>query len=80
MNISAGVNLLNTAQQRSENASREIAGQFEKKTDVSGTSYKSESLIKPVIDLKRAELEASAATKIIEADKKTVGSILDINA
>jgi hypothetical protein len=80
MIISSGVNLINTAQQRSENAARDIAGQFIKRTDVSGTDYNSESLIKPVLDLKRSELEASAAAKIIEADKKTIGSILDIKA
>ncbi|NOT12777.1 MAG: hypothetical protein HOP23_13260 [Methylococcaceae bacterium] len=78
MNISSGVNLLYTAQQRSDNAAREIVGQFLKKTDMSSTNYKSEDLIKPVLDLKRAELETSAATKIIEADKNTIGSLLDI--
>jgi hypothetical protein len=80
MNISSGVNLLNTAQQRSENAAREIASQSIQKTDTGGVPYNPESLIKPVLDLKRAEIETASAAKILETDKKMIGSILDIKA
>jgi hypothetical protein len=31
-----------------------------------------------VISLKEAELETSAAVKLLEADKETIGSLLDI--
>lgn len=80
MNISSGINLINTAQQRSENAGRDIAALSTQKTDVGGIEYHPGNLIKPVLDLKRAELETSAAAKIIEADQKMIGSILDIKA
>jgi len=83
MNISPssyGVNLINSAQQRSEAAAAEIAGLSIQKTDAGEIEYNSGDLIKPVLDLKRAELETSAATKIIAADHKMLGSILDIKA
>jgi hypothetical protein len=80
MNISNGLNLINHAQQRSENAAKEIVGLSTQKTDVGGVKFNPGSLIKPVLDLKRAERETSAAAKIIEADKKTIGSILDMKA
>jgi hypothetical protein len=37
-------------------------------------------LFKPVLSLKEAELETSAATKIIKAHDKMLGSIIDITA
>jgi hypothetical protein len=80
MNISNGLNLINHAQQRSENAAKEIAGLYIQKTDTGATEYKSDSLIKPVLDLKRAELETASAAKIIETEQKMIGSILDIKA
>ena len=80
MNISNGLNLINHAQQRSEIAAKEIAGLSIQKTDVGATEYKSYSLIKPVLELKKAELETASAAKIIETEQKKIGSLLDINA
>jgi hypothetical protein len=83
MNISPssyGVNLINSAQQRSGSAAREIAGLSPQKTDAGGIEYNPGNLIKPVLNLKRAELESSAAAKIIAAGQKMIGSILDIKA
>jgi len=80
MNISNGLNLINHAQQRSEIAAKEIAGLSIQKTDVGATEYKSDSLIKPVLELKKAELETASAAKIIETEQKKIGSLLDINA
>jgi hypothetical protein len=77
---SSGVNLINSAQLRSEAAAKEIAGLTLQKTGGGEIEYNPENLIKPVLDLKRAELETSAAAKLIEADQKTIGSILDIRA
>ena len=39
-----------------------------------------EDLVKPVIDLKRAEAQAAASARVIETENKTLGSLLDIRA
>jgi|GEM_PF-2591932 hypothetical protein len=80
MNISSGINLIHTAQLRSENAAKAIVNQSLPKTDAGGVEFSPESLIKPVLNLKKAELETAAATKIIEAQSKTIDAILDIEA
>jgi hypothetical protein len=77
---SSGVNLINSAQLRSESAAKELAGLTPQKTDGGEIEYNSGNLIKPVLDLKQAKLETSAAAKLIEADQQTIGSILDIKA
>ncbi len=49
MNISNGLNIINHAQQRSENAAKEIVGLTLQKTDTGGVEYNPGSLIKPVL-------------------------------
>ena len=77
---SSGINLINSAQLRSETAGREIAGLTLQKTEAGQVEYQPDNLIKPVLDLKRAELETASGAKLIEAEQKTIGSILNIKA
>jgi hypothetical protein len=81
MNITptvSAVNLINTAQHKSADAAQVIARLPIQKDEVGSSEFKSSDIIKPVLSLKEAELETSAAVKLLEADKETIGSLLDI--
>jgi hypothetical protein len=81
MNItptSSTVNLINTAQHKSADAAQVIARLPIQKDEVGSSEFKSSDIIKPVLSLKEAELETSAAVKLLKADKETIGSLLDI--
>ncbi|MGZ5030364.1 MAG: hypothetical protein ACXWAT_02890 [Methylobacter sp.] len=81
MNItptSSAVNLINTAQHKSADAASVIARLPIQKDEVGSSEFKSSDIIKPVLSLKEAELETSAAVKLLKADKETIGSLLDI--
>lgn len=83
MNISpstSAVNLINTAQHKSADAAQAIATLSVQKDEVGSSEFNSGDIIKPILSLKEAELETSAAVKVLEADKKMLGSILDIRA
>jgi hypothetical protein len=81
MNISpttSAVNLINTAQHKSADAAQVIAKLPIQNNEVGSSEFSSSDMIKPVLSLKEAELETSAAVKLLEVDKKTIGSLLDI--
>jgi len=81
MNItptSSAVNLINTAQHKSADAAQVIARLPIQKDEVGSSEFKSGDIIKPVLSLKEAELETSAAVKLLKADKETIGSLLNI--
>jgi hypothetical protein len=81
MNItptSSAVNLINTAQHKSADAAQAIARLPIQKDEVGSSEFKSSDIIKPVLSLKEAELETSAAVKLLKADKEAIGSLLDI--
>jgi hypothetical protein len=40
--------------------------------------FNTSDISKPILSLKESELETSAAVKLLQADNKTVGSLLDI--
>lgn len=83
MNItptSSAVNLINTAQHRSADAAQVIAKLPIQQNEVGSSEFRSGDITKPVLSLKEAELETSAAVKLLQADKKTIGSLLDIRA
>jgi hypothetical protein len=48
--------------------------------EVGSSEFNSSDIIKPVVSLKEAEFETSAAVKLLDAEKKTTGSLLDIQA
>jgi len=74
----SAVNLFNTAQHKSADAAQVIAKLPMQNDEVGSPEFNSSDIIKPVLSLKEAELETSAAAKLLEADKKTIGSLLDI--
>jgi len=76
----SAVNLINTAQQKSADAAQVIAKLPIQNNEVGSSEFKPGDIIKPVLSLKEAEFETSAAVKLLEADKKTIGSLLDISA
>jgi len=76
----SAVNLINTAQQKSADAAQVIAKLPIQNNEVGSSEFKSDDIIKPVLSLKEAEFETSAAVKLLETDKKTIGSLLDISA
>lgn len=74
---SSAVNLINTAQHKSADASQVIAKLPVQEDEVGSSEFRSSDITKPIISLKEAELETSAAVKLLQADKKTIGSLLD---
>ncbi len=77
---SSAVNLINTAQHKSADASQVIAKLPVQEDEVGSSEFRSSDITKPIISLKEAELETSAAVKLLQADKETIGSLLDIKA
>lgn len=83
MNISlsaSAVNIINNAQHKSADAAQVIAKLPIQNSEVGSSEFNSSEIIKPVLSLKEAELETSAAVKLLQADKETLGSLLDIEA
>ena len=70
--IASGVQTFLNAEQRIAESASKIAS--------SVASDSSGNLAEPLIDLKVAEQQATAATKIIEVEKDQVGTILDLLA
>ena len=83
MNItptSSAVSLINTAQSKSADAAQKIAKPPIQANEVGSSEFNANDIIKPILSLKEAELETSAAVKLLQADKETVGSLLDVTA
>ncbi|AEF99108.1 hypothetical protein [Methylomonas methanica] len=79
--LASATNLITSAQQKADTAAQTIARLPVQNQEVGSTeSFQATDLFKPVLSLKEAELETSAATKIIQAHDKTLGSLLDIKA
>lgn len=79
--LSSATNLISSAQQKTENAAQTIARLPVQSQEVgSSEGFKSTDLFKPVLSLKEAEFETSAATKVIKAQDEMLGSLLDIKA
>ena len=77
--LSSATNLITAAQQKAGDAAQTIARLPVQNQDVGNTeTFKSTDLFKPVLSLKEAELETSAATKVIKAQNEMIGSLLDI--
>ena len=82
MNVNAftsATNLITSAQNKASGAAQAIARLPVQNQEVGGSGeYQSGDLFKPILSLKEAELETSAATKVIKAQDKMLGSLLDI--
>jgi len=68
--VASGVQAFLGASQRIEESADKIAQSSDKGADA--------NLAEPLIELKVAEQQAIAATKIIEAENNTVGTLLDV--
>lgn len=83
MNITpttSAVNLINTAQHKSADATQVIAKLPIQNDEVGSSEFNSSDIIKPVLSLTEAELETSAAVKLLDTDKEATGALLDIKA
>jgi hypothetical protein len=84
MNINpsnSALNMINSSQQKANEAAHNIASFSLDKGEVGGSKgISANELFKPVVQLKEAELETSAAVKVLQADKKMLESILDVFA
>ncbi len=85
MNINSvttsATNLITNAQQKAATAAQTIATLPVQKEEVGGSKdVASSDLFKPVLSLKEAAQETAAGVKLLEADKKMRGSIIDLRA
>lgn len=82
MNINAfssATNLITSAQNKASDAAQTIARLPVQNQEVGGIGeFQSNDLFKPIMSLKEAELETSAAAKVIKTQDKMLGSLLDI--
>jgi hypothetical protein len=77
---SSAINLISNAQHKAASAAHTIATLPVSKNEVGSKDYSSRSLIKPVLSLREAELETSAAVKILETEEKILGSLFNEKA
>ncbi|MCK5829507.1 MAG: hypothetical protein KAH20_04325 [Methylococcales bacterium] len=75
--ISSATSLITNTQYKAATANHTIATLPVAKNEVGSAEFNSSDLIKPILSLKEAEIETSAAVKIIETDQKTRGSLFD---
>ncbi len=68
--ITTGVQAYTSAVQRAQNSATEIA-----QSSLNGNHA---DLAGPLVELKAAEQQASAAAKIIEVEKSQIGTLLDV--
>lgn len=76
----SAVSLIQTAQYKTANAANEIAALPVQEDEVGSEEYNSRDLVKPILSLSEAELETSAAVKLLQTENKMLGSILDMEA
>lgn len=74
----SATSLITNAQQKAGAAAQTIATLPVQKDEVGGSrDVAANDLFKPILSLKEAELETSAGVKLLEAEKKMVGSLFD---
>ena len=79
--LSSATNLISSAQQKVDNSAQTIAKLSVQNQEVGGSEKtQSGDLFKPILSLKEAEFETSAATKVIKAQNEMLGSLLDTRA
>ena len=77
----SATNLIMQAQQKAANAAQTIANLPVQANEVGGSpNVAATELFKPILSLKQAEQENSAGVKLLQNQKKTLGSILDVVA
>ncbi len=74
---SSATSLITNAQHKAVDAAHTISRLPITEEEVGSTEFDSNSLVKPVLSLKNAELENSAGVKLLEVGQETVGSLFD---
>lgn len=77
---SSAVNLITNAQHKAADAAHTISRLAISEDEVGSTDFDSRNLANPLLSLKGAELETSAAVKILEVEQETLGSLFDATA
>jgi hypothetical protein len=78
---SSATSLITNAQQKASSAAQTMANLPLQPDEVGGSKDVSASdRFKPVLSMKEAELETSAAVKMMETERKTVGSLFEATA
>jgi hypothetical protein len=78
MNITlnnSAIKTISASHLKAANAAQSIVGLSTQKNELG-----SGDITTPIINLKEAELENAAGVKLLQTEKKMLGSILDINA
>jgi len=73
----SALNLIHSAQYKAADAAHTLATLPVAKDEVGSTEFSSTDMLKPILSLKEAELETSAAVKILEVDKENTGALFD---
>jgi len=74
---STALNMITNAQHKAADAAHKIATFPVAEDEAGSTDFSSNSLLSPIISLKEAEIEASAAIKVLQADEERIGSLFD---
>lgn len=69
-----------SAVQRGFNRIDQAADQIAKASLPQDSETKPQELIKPVTELKSAEMDTKVAVRLLEAEHEQIGTLLDINA
>ncbi len=76
----SAIQLFNNAQQKASSAATTIAQAPVQKNEVGSPNFNPQDITKPILSLKEAEFETSAAAKLLNVEKKTIGSLLNTRA
>lgn len=75
--LSSATHLITNSHHKAITATQTIASLPMAKDEVGSAEFNSADLIKPILSLKEAEIETSAAVKLLETDQETRGSLFD---
>ena len=75
---SSAIQLINTSMQKATTAAEDNSKASIQSNEVGSSNFAQQDILKPILSLTEAEFETSAATKLLEADKNMLGSLLDI--
>ena len=76
----SAINSINHSLHKVEKAADELASLSVQTSKDGGNENIVDDILRPIMDLKEAELETSAAARIIRAENEMLGSIIDIEA
>lgn len=77
----SATNLITNAQYKANTAAQTIATLPVQNDEVGGSKdVTSSDLFKPIVSLKEAEQETAAGVKLLQTEKKMVGTLLDLTA